>query len=504
MLLGAVITGLIMYYPRSQQAIAPPVEAQALSNLEDDFVAVASRVKPAVVTITAESVIERNVPSLDLRDFFDNPWFELPPWFGGPEERKPGDQPRKWKQRTSVLGSGWIYRSDGYIVTNSHVVAGAKNIKVRLHDVENDVKEYPARVVGDDPSTELAVIKIDAPRKLPTLPLGDSEALRVGQWVLAIGAPFHYEQTVTAGIVSAKGRLLHPPDKRYSQLGDIIQTDASINPGNSGGPLVNLRGEVVGINVAIYGAAIGANIGIGFAIPAETAKWVVPQLIKNKQVVRGWLGISITDVDEDKRQFYGVPDGGALVENIQPDGPAAKSQLQEEDVIVAVNGQPVRDAYDLQKMIAQSRPGSTVTLDVYRNRRPTKVRVRLGEMPAEYTGVKQPEEQPTERAQEPETPETATALGITVSNIPPSIARQLKLENNQGVFVERVAPDSPAAGILERGVIILRVNWDVVNSASDFKKAMNKAQKSGQDFIMLRVKVNIDGEWMNRSLSIPL
>ncbi len=506
-LLGAVITGLILSYPRAQQAITPPVEAQGIAALEDGFVSIADKAMPAVVTITAETVVERRMPQMpDLREFFEGPWFRFPPWFGEPEEEDKEPERRKWEERTPVLGSGWVYTEDGYIVTNSHVVSGARHIRVTLHDVENDPKEYPAKVVGDDPKTELAVIKIDPPRKLPTLALGDSENLRVGQWVLAVGAPFRYEQTVTAGIVSAKGRELRGESK-YIQLGDIIQTDASINPGSSGGPLVDLRGTVVGISVAIAAPGlVRGNVGIGFAIPAETAKVVLPQLISGKKVVRGWLGISIANLTENMCDFYGVPAGGVLVENIQADGPAANSDLQEEDVIVAVDGQPVRDTYDLQKVIGRRAPGTTVALDVYRDRKLTQIEVTLGEMPGKYAGLEEEEEEEKEEGivEEPEEPDTATALGITVRKLSESQAKRLELDSNQGVYVEQVKRDSPAAGVLDKGIVILRVNRDEVDSLEEFESAMEKADKGEQGYVMLRIKVNLYDEWTTRTVDIAL
>jgi serine protease Do len=507
-LLGAVATGLVLYYPHAQQAMATVASAQGLDAFDDMFVRVAAKTTPTVVTITADQVVQGGGSSgFDLRDFFKNmpPGFENP--FGGGDDesgsdtpRKPGTQPRA--QRRPVLGSGWIYSSDGYIVTNAHVVADTKNIKVKLHDVQNDLKEYPAKIVGTDPKTELAVIKIDAPRKLPTLQLGNSENLRIGQWVMAVGAPFRYEQTVTAGIVSAKGRKLEGESK-YVQLGDIIQTDASINPGNSGGPLVDLHGSVVGINVAIAAAGPNpANVGIGFAVPADTAKVIIPQLISKKKVVRGWLGINIKELNENLRDAFGVS-GGVLVDGIRKDGPAAKSDLKIQDVIVAVNGTPVNDTYELQKAIGNSAPGTQVAMDVYRDGKSVKVTVTLGEMPANVAGFGEEKSSPEEAAT-PETGPEATALGIKVSGITEAVATKMKLDGTQGVLVTDVAADSPAANRLTAGMVVLQVGRDQVNSPAEFKAAMGKAAGAGKSYILLRVKASQEGEFVTTTMDIPL
>jgi len=322
------------------------------------------------------------------------------------------------------MGSGWIYREDGYIVTNAHVVRDEVKLTVRLHDKLGDENEYPAQLIASDPKTELAVIKVDAGRKLPTLKLGNSRDLKVGQFAMAVGAPFGLDQTFTSGVISAKGRFL-PGQSDYIRIGDIIQTDASINPGNSGGPLVDLDGNVVGVNVAIASSGpVAGNVGIGFAIPADTATDVIPQLIENKKVARGWLGISIGDMTDNMRDFYGVPDGGVLVQGIRPDGPAANTDLKVDDVIVAVNGQKATDTWELQKTVSSVRPGGEVTLDVVRDKKPLQVKIKLAEMPAKYTGLEEP--QPGKPAgKQPEAVVEGKALGITVKALNKDVATQM-------------------------------------------------------------------------------
>ncbi len=350
---GMGIAAMVMYSPATHEQITPPASAQTLGDLQEAFVDVAAKVRPAVVNITAEHVEKRTMPGIppELRDLF-----KQFPWPFGLPEQEPGDKPKEIPFKTESLGSGWIYREDGYIVTNTHVIQGGTDFQVQLFDQEDD-RKYKAKLIGKDPKTDLAVLKVDVGRKLPTLSLGSSADARVGQWVMAIGTPFGLDQTVTAGIISAKERTL-PGLSKYIRLGNIIQTDAAINRGNSGGPLVNLRGEVIGINVAIFSPGmVAGNVGIGFAIPSDTARVVIPQLIEHKVVKRGWLGIGIDELTPNTRDFYGV-DHGALVANIQEDSPAADSDLQVEDVITAVDGKPIKDTWELQQAI-QGHLGAT-------------------------------------------------------------------------------------------------------------------------------------------------
>ena len=488
---GAVLAGVVMYYPKAQvpataqttTAGKPMATAKAL---ETAFVSVADQTLPAVVSIDAET--RGGISNIeDFEEFFrDNPFFE--PFF---KEFKKGDKDKpELRRRGRSLGSGWIYREDGYIVTNSHVVRGAEKITVKLHDKANDDKEYDAKLIGTDPKTELAVIKIDAGRKLPSLKLGDSKNARVGQWVMAVGAPFQLEQTVTVGVISAKGRFL-PGQSRYIRIGDVIQTDASINPGNSGGPLVNLDAEVVGINVAIVSSGLmPGNVGIGFAIPSNTAKIVVPQLIQDKKVARGWLGIGIDDLNENSRDFFGVPEGGVSVEDINEDGPASHSGLKVQDVIVAVNGEKIMDTWELQKAIAASKPGAEIALDVIRDKKPVKVKVKLGEMPGKYAGAEEPksEEKATEKS----------ALGITVRALTAERAEALGISRASGLVVVGVDADGPAAGKLRMGDVVIQINRTKVMTMDDLKRALAEAKKSGKKYVMVFYERNVDGDTVRR------
>lgn len=494
-IVGAMLAGVAIYYPRAHAPVAAQqAAASAAASWEDAFVSVADKTLPCVVSIAVETRGPAGGPT-DLGDQLkDDPLFG--PFFRDLEKKR-GER-QEQRPRGQGLGSGWIYSEDGYIVTNSHVVRDAEKITVRLHDRERDDKEYPATLVGTDPKTELAVIKIEAPRKLPTLALGDSKGLKVGRWVMAVGAPFRLEQTATVGIISAKGRFL-PGQSDDILIGDVIQTDASINPGNSGGPLVDLAGNVIGINVAIYSNPLTpGNVGIGFAIPAETAKAVVPQLIESKRVARGWLGIVIEEADEHLRDFLGVPDGGIIVQDITDGGPAASSELKVEDVIVAVDGEQVRDSWSLQKAIGNTKPGATVTLDVVRDKKPIQVKVKLGEMPARYTGLEESGGVAEAVAQE------QSALGVTVETLTPEMIEQLKPGRNvAGVVVTAVDPTGPAVQKLFQGDIILQLNGVAIKGLDDYQAQLKAAKDNGRQYVVVRLlHRGRDGKWTAKTTSI--
>lgn len=494
-MVGVALTAVVLYYPRAhtpvsaQQPEQPPVAASP--GLETAFEEVAQRVLPAVVSIIVQTRggTAGSGDELDLEELFrDNPFFE--PFFKEfRREGSPKSGPRVFPRGKS-FGSGWIYSDDGYIVTNSHVVRGAEKISVKLHDKPGEEKEYPAKLIGSDPKTEIAVIKVDVDRKLPTLSFGSSQNARVGQWVMAVGAPFQLEQTVTVGVISAMGRFL-PGQSRFIRIGDVIQTDASINPGNSGGPLVNLRGEVIGVNVAIVSNSLTpGNVGIGFAIPADTAASVTKDLIQFKKVPRGWLGIKIKDLNENMRDFYGVAEGGVLVESVDEGGPAANSDLKADDVIVAVDGQPVKDTWELQKAIGARKPQTEITLDVLRDKQPVQVKVTLGEMPGKYAGLEDTEK-PVEEV------DTESPLGLTVENLTPSNAKKLGTKVTKGVVVTEVQPDGPSDGKLEPGDIITQINKTRINNVEDYKAALDAARKEGRKYVVVGFLRKVDDEWMS-------
>jgi serine protease Do len=417
-----------------------------------NFSDVAEKVRAGVVNVQ----VTKTVKNLDFgpRDFFggQNPFGD----FFGPFSQ--GNPPRGFQQQG--VGSGVVISRDGYILTNNHVVEGADQIKVKLADG----KEYDGKVIGRDPKTDLAVIKIDGSGNLQALALGNSDDLKVGSWVVAVGSPFGLEQTVTAGIVSAKGRVIGS-----GPYDNFIQTDASINPGNSGGPLVNLKGEVVGINTAI----IASGQGIGFAIPINMAKEIVPQLEEKGRVVRGWLGVGIQEVTPALAKSFDLKEKkGALVSQVYKDSPAEKAGIEQGDIIVQYDSKDIADSKDLPRMVASTPVGKSVTVRLLRNGKPVEREVKVGEMEEKQEIAKAPSQK---------------SLGITIQNITPEIARGLGLKKDTGVVVTRVEPGSPASEAgLQSGDVILEVNRSQVKDAGDFVKKVEKARDQNNVLLFIQ------------------
>jgi serine protease Do len=389
----------------------------------------------------------------------------------GPQGQDPFEQfrrffgqnmPREYKQHG--LGSGVIVSPDGYILTNNHVVGNAEDIHVTLMDK----REFTAKVIGKDPKTDLALIKIDSKEPLPVAPLGDSNYAEVGDWVIAIGNPFGFSLTVTAGIVSAKGRILG------GDYDDFIQTDASINPGNSGGPLFNSTGQVIGINSVIY-SKTGTNNGIGFAIPIDLARTVMDQLKAHGRVVRGWLGVEIQEVTNDLAQSFGLEKAtGALIAGVDKEGPAAKGGIERGDVVLKFNARDVHDEHELPGLVAQAPINKSIPVEVVRNGKHINLNVTIGER----------KESPvqTARAEEP-----GGSWGMQVGDVTPDIARELHLEPaTKGVVIRKVAPDSPAAeAALRPGDIVLEIDHDKVATVDDFVAKAKSAKTSGKSVLLL-------------------
>jgi len=412
------------------------------------FADVLARAEPAVVNIAtvAKASEEDGEPETMqelLRRFF-------------------GEAPRARRS----LGSGFIISAEGDIVTNNHVVQGAERIRVRMATGE----ELDARVVGADETTDIALVRVKAAGSLPTLPFGDSDALQVGDWVLAIGNPFGLSQTATAGIVSAKGRILGA-----GPYDDFIQTDASINPGNSGGPLIDQDGRVIGINAAIVAPA-GGNVGIGFAVPANLARWVIDQLRASGTVVRGWIGVAIQPVTPELARSFGLekPAGG-LVADVTAGGPAAKAGIQRGDVIVSWADREVKESRELPTAVAGTNPGTRVPVTIVRNGRRPTLEVTVGKMPAA------PAPKRGERV-EPGGSNLA-AWGLAVQPLPPSDARRLGIKG--GALVEDVPEGSPAdeAGI-EPGDVIIEANRRPIGSPADLRRAL----AANPDRALLRIR----------------
>ncbi|MCA1817476.1 MAG: DegQ family serine endoprotease [Acidobacteria bacterium] len=438
-------------------ATAPAATASAPASVAPvtSYADVVARVAPAVVTVRSE--LRTRAPQ--QMPFADDPFFRQ---FFGDRAPREDQTPR----REEGVGSGVIVSADGLVLTNYHVIDGAQQIKVEL----TDKRVLEARVIGADKPSDLAVLKIDA-TGLPVLPLGDSDRVRVGDVVLAIGNPLDIGQTVTSGIVSAKGRTTGLGDGSFA---DFIQTDAPINRGNSGGALVNTNGELVGINSQIVGSETGGSIGIGFAIPSNMAKGVMDQLLKSGTVRRGQLGVIVQPVTSDIAQSLDLKEvRGVIVSSVQPGSAADSAGLKQGDVITALNGTAVNDNNDLRNRIASTQPGTDVALTVLRDGREQQLRARLGEY--------KPQTAANDRADAEGGDTNGGAsrgkLGVAVEPVTPDVARQLQLKpGEQGVVVAQVDPAGPAADAgLSQGDVIEQANRQPVRTQSDLASAVQRA-----------------------------
>jgi serine protease Do len=421
-----------------------------------NFTELAERVREGVVNI--QTVKNGKGSGRVFRHFFGNPHGRQSPFedFFGPGFG--GDDPSEGFQQKS-LGSGFIIDRKGFIVTNNHVVENADEIKVKLANGQ----EFDAKVVGRDPKTDLALIKIQESGDLKPLHMGNSDELKVGSWVVAIGSPFGLEQTVTAGIVSAKGRTIGA-----GPYDNFIQTDASINPGNSGGPLINTKGEVVGINTAI----VASGQGIGFAIPVNMAKEVMPQLKEKGKVTRGWIGVGIQEITPALANSFNIKEKkGALVSQVFQDGPADKGGIEQGDTIIEFDGKTINDPRDLSRIVAATPVGKTIQIKLIRNANIITKNVKIGEM----------EDKVTESAKAP----AGKELGMAVQNINPEIARALSLKDTNGAVVSQVEPGSAAANAgIRRGDVIREANRKPVRNAGDFMRVVEEG-KSGVSILLL-------------------
>jgi serine protease Do len=429
-------------------ASAPPERLASSAGAPFSFSGIVRSVKPAVVNVsTTQTVRPQGVPGFGPGGPIDpqDPFFQFFRHFF-PET------PRSFTQRS--LGSGVIIDADGYIVTNAHVVKNADKIVVKL----DDKREFEARRIGLDEKSDVALLKIASPHDLIVAPLGDSETLQVGDWVLAIGNPFGLAETVTAGIVSALGRAIG-----QGPYDNFIQTDASINPGNSGGPLIDTQGNVVGINAAIFSKS-GGSIGIGFAIPINMVRGVVEQLKAHGKVVRGWLGVAMQDVTPELARSFGLKKTqGALVTDVTPDSPADRAGFERGDIIVNFDGTDIDEAHQVPVLIAETKIGKTVAVTILRRGEKRTLRATVTEPPS--------------RGAEASGPDAAQRWGLSVANITPDVARQLGLASTKGVVVTDVDPNSPAgeAG-LEPGDVVTQANRQPVRDVRDYRKAVAGAQ----------------------------
>ena len=419
------------------------------------FVDLAKKVQPVVVNISTTRIIKTPVNPFPNFGFRGDPFFE--------EFNKFFGQGREMEQPQHSLGSGFIIDEKGHILTNNHVVAQADEVLV----IFNDGRQFKAEIVGTDPASDLAVIKIKAPKDMPSVELGDSDKVEPGEWVMAIGNPFGYAHTVTVGVVSAKGRVM-PKDPNNPEIVEFIQTDASINPGNSGGPLFNTRGEVVGINTMI----LATGQGIGFAIPVNLAKEIVPQLIEEGSVTRGWLGVQLQGITSDLAESFNLKsEKGALVSDVLPNTPAEEGGLKRGDIILEFNGKEVEKPSDLVTSVIRTPAGKKVEMTVLRNGKKETLSLKVGKREGEETQVS-----PKEESQK----EIKNILGVSVRNLRLDELREYDLSQDGGVIVQFVESGSNAErSDIRSGDVLLEINGDKVSNMENFDNIVSRL-KSGQ------------------------
>ncbi len=475
--LAALVGAAILATPLALSALPgnhTTAFAQAAGGLSapgGSYAGIVAADKPAVVTITTTMKADPNaddgtVSPFDeqFRQFFGQQGIPLPPQAQRPQNG--GEQ--------MALGSGFVISSDGYIVTNNHVIDNAKTIKVTL----DDGTELSAKLIGADAKSDLAVVKVTAPKPLTTVTWGDSDRLRAGDQILAIGNPFGIGTTVTAGIVSARGRDLHS-----GPYDDFIQIDAPINHGNSGGPLVDIDGKVVGINTAIY-SPNGGSVGVGFAIPSDQAQKIVAKLMKDGSIKHGFIGVQIQPVTGDVANAVGLAKAeGALVAKVEPDTPAAKAGVRAGDVITALGGAPVTAPRDLSRKVADLSPGEKTKLTVWREGESRELAMTIG---GNDTGTEQAAAEPGKGAKEAQ----VATIGVGLADITPDVREALNLPRGEtGAVIESVSPSKPAADAgLQTGDVIVSVNQAPVKSAKEARTAIAEAGKSGRKSVLLLVQ----------------
>ncbi len=491
---GMVLASRLDLTPASsaQTINVPPMNSAPISGSlgADTFRNIAKAVTPSVVNIRTEMRVKSN----DLTQFFGgggSPDDFFHRFFGQPDQQddqqdqrgrgnnnnRRGRPPQQKEPKTSAAGTGFIISKDGFILTNNHVVEDATKIEVYLYG--DDDMPYAARVVGHDQLTDSAMIELTEKPKGPLqeVKFGDSSQMLPGDWVMAIGNPFGYTYTVTVGVVSAVGR---PFQSVLNRTNDMIQTDAAINPGNSGGPLLNVRGEVIGMNTAIItNSQTEGNIGIGFAVPSNTVRELLPQLRSGK-ITRGRIGVSVIPVPREAFEDMGLKDRkGALVAQVPAGTPAAKAGMELGDVITEFNGRPVTSRDDLVKMVIATKPGTSVPVKVLRNKQEKILHITVEELDLEAeqqaTGGNNQRNQDQDQQQPEE--QGASGFGLTLENVTPQMARRLRLPSGQtGAVVSDVDQDGPSAGFLRPGDVILSVNGKAVASAQDAQRELQKVQ----------------------------
>jgi serine protease Do len=456
LLLGFFLGGLTFYvlgkitgqYEYQPYPVTPNVPRQVVETSRA-FSEIVNAVSPAVVNISTTKVIRR-----DSRSLFEDPFFDLfTPFY---DLRAP----KKWKEQS--LGSGVIVSPDGYIITNNHVVEKGEEIKVTLLDR----RTFKGKIVGADPKADIAIVRIDA-NNLPTLSWGDSEKLQVGEFVLAIGNPYSLSHTVTMGIISAVGRA----NVGIADYEDFIQTDAAINPGNSGGPLVNIKGELIGINTAIF-SRTGGYQGIGFAVPSNMVRLIMDQLVQSGKVTRGWIGVTIQELTPELSKKFGIEkSNGALVSDVAKASPAERAGITRGDVILEFNSKEVKDVSSLRNMVAQSKVGSEISMKILRSGKKYAVKVFIVELPREVAEVVP--------SQLPNDADAELLAGLTVMDLTKEIIKQLGFSKDEkGVIVVRIEPGSPAdEAEIKKGDIIKEIDKRVIENMEDFNKVVSRIEK---------------------------
>jgi serine protease Do len=480
---GMVIASRLDLAPASSaQTIAvPAMNSAPLTGAvnADTFRNIAKASTPIVVNIRTEMKARSN----ELSDFFgggsQDDFFRrfFGPGGGQQDDQQPQRRDRRpqREQKTQAAGTGFIISKDGFILTNNHVVEEATKIEVFLYG--DDETPYQAKLIGHDQLTDSALIElVDKPKgALPEAKFGDSSQIAPGDWVLAIGNPFGLAHTVSVGVVSATGRPFTTVPNRNN---DMIQTDAAINPGNSGGPLLNVRGEVIGMNTAIItNARSEGNIGIGFAVPINTVRDLLPQLRVGK-ITRGRIGVSVLPIPREAFEDFGLKERkGALVAQVPAGGAAAKAGIEPGDVIVEFNGRPVNNSDDLVKMVIATKPGTSVPLKVIRNKQDKTLHVTVEELDLEAEQQQTRGGRGNDRGDNPTEQHESTGFGLTLDNVTPSMARRLRLPSGQtGALVTDVDPDGPAFGGLRQGDVIVSVNGRSISSAADAKRELDRVQ----------------------------
>ncbi len=462
LLLFLLFLSVQLALPGTGKAITEDENIQLLDRSARAFSSVVKKAEPAVVHVRVEK--KAGQAPTDQFNPFNDPFFQR---FFGPSFKHP-NVPQQ-EQKTQSAGSGFLISDDGYILTNNHVIDGADKITVRVEGEQ----ELEAKVIGADPQSDVALIKISDGRKFPYLPLGDSDGLEVGEWVIAIGSPFGLDRTVTVGVVSAKGRNR----MGINEYENFIQTDAAINPGNSGGPLLNIHGEVIGINTAIFSRS-GGYMGIGFAIPVNMAKTVKTQLLANGKVTRSWLGVAIQDMTGDlARSFKLKQKTGALVTEVSKGSPAEKGGIKQGDLIISFDGKPVTDVADLRNRVAMTPPKTKVDLILVRDEQQKELTVQVEEQPTDMAGL----------SASPQQQELFQKAGLSLQDLTPELARQFGYEMGQGVLVAEVSPGSPAAmARIPAGSLIEEVNRQRVHNLKELEQVLTKSNGTKDILLLVR------------------